>query len=58
MFQGEGHEHVENGVTIGSDIEAYFAVLQEMGFTNVDLNARLLDQYNYDMSRVISELVQ
>ncbi|XP_046489727.1 serine-rich adhesin for platelets-like isoform X2 [Neodiprion pinetum] len=57
MQTGGAHENVEDGV-LGSDIERYFSVLEEMGFTNVELNARLLHEYKFDMSRVISALVQ
>ncbi|XP_012255633.2 uncharacterized protein LOC105685795 [Athalia rosae] len=58
MQTGELYDNVENGVTISTDVDEYSAVLEEMGFTNIDLNARLLRQFNYDIPRVISELVQ
>lgn len=38
--------------------EANLRALAEMGFWDRDLNATLLQRYNDDLSRVVSELVQ
>lgn len=38
--------------------EANLRALAEMGFWDRDLNATLLQRYNDDLNRVVSELVQ